>query len=212
MYEKTETQITHTYLYFMKTNEFKEIIRQLVKEELRQELPREVAREVIREVQQQLPKLLFEMLGQKPVSKSQLFVNEDIASDPDASLQPRRVPTPMSSAQPQKKVIKRYTKDPMLNAILNETTPGLPQTPYVETGVPLPNFNKIGVSDEFKSEMREILNEATAEQQTAQENVEESGYEPNRDVSRLFNKNFKAILNKSKEGHNGNFSGMIQNW
>jgi hypothetical protein len=191
----------------MKANEFKAVIRRLVIEEVEQEVQRQVAK--------QLPKMLFEMLGQKPQVQSktlqQTVVREDISSDPDAAPKPRTVTDPTHL---QKKVVKRYAKNPMLNAILNETTPGLPQTQYVETGVPLPNFDKIGgVSEEFKAEMREILNEGR-EPQTVVEEVFEEPTTPlvGPDLSKLFNKNFKAILDKSKKGHGGNFSGAIQSW
>lgn len=191
----------------MKANEFKAIIKQLVIEE--------VEREVQRQVAKQLPKMLFEMLGQKPPIQSktvqQTVVREDISSDPDSVPTPRIVSAPI---QPQKKVIKRYAKDPMLNAILNETTPGLPQTQYAETGVPLPTFDKIGnVSEEFKIEMREILNESRGQQPMIEETIDSSPTtSESPDLSRLFNKNFKAILDQSKKGHGGNFSGIIQNW
>ena len=185
----------------MKASEFKAVIRRLVIEEVEQEVQRQVAK--------QLPKMLFEMLGQKPQVQpktvQQTVVREDISSDPDF------VPTPI---QPQKKVVKRYAKDPMLNAILNETTPGLPQTQYAETGVPLPNFDKLGdVSEEFKTEMREILNEGR-EPQTVVEEISKESATPSvgPDLSKLFNKNFKAILDQSKKGHGGSFSGAIQSW
>jgi hypothetical protein len=62
----------------MKASEFKAVIKQLVVEEVQ------------REVSKQLPKLLFEMLGQKPnISPPQSLVREDIASDPDAAPVPK---------------------------------------------------------------------------------------------------------------------------
>ena len=184
----------------MKANEFKEVIRRLVIEEVQ------------REVTRQLPKLLFEMLGQQPKT----VVRE---ASTVQSPQPRRVQTE-SIQQPQMvnnspKPIKRYAKDPMLNAILNETTPGLPQTPYGQTGVPLPDFQQIGVSEEFMGEMKELMNENVSPVSVPIQQMEtESVEEPSQDLSRLFNKNFKAILNKSKErgANSGNFPGLIQNW
>jgi hypothetical protein len=191
----------------MKASEFKAVIRALVIEE--------VQREVAREVAKQLPKMLFEMLGQKAtVPTQQTVVREDIASDPDALPIPRKATPPINTNVPQKKVIKKYARDPILNAILNETTSGLPQT-GIDTGVPIPNFSKVGVSQEFIGEMKEILNESNAPQiepvqHQVEEVVEEAPAGP--DLSKLFNKNFKAILDKSKKGHSGNFSGAIQSW
>lgn len=187
----------------MKASEFKAVIRQLVLEE--------VEREVQRQVSKQLPKLLFEMLGQRPSAPvQQTLVREDVASDPDAAPVPRKIPAPI---QPQKKVVKKYAKDPILNAILNETTPGLPQT-GIDEGVPLPQFSKVGVSKEFLGEMKEILNESniSIDQPQTEEVVEEIQPSVGPDLSKLFNKNFKAILDQSKRGHSGNFSGAIQSW
>jgi len=192
----------------MKASEFKAVIKQLVIEE--------VEHEVQRQVSKQLPKVLFEMLGQKSsvTTVQQTLVREDIASDPDAAPVPRKVPAPLPQQQPQKKVIKKYAKDPILNAILNETTPGLPQT-GIDTGVPLPNFNKVGVSQEFLGEMKDLLSESNVPsiQSQVEEVIEESPMpSAGPDLSKLFNKNFKAILDQSKRGHSGNFAGAIQNW
>jgi hypothetical protein len=188
----------------MKASEFKAVIRQLVIEE--------VEREVHRQVSKQLPKLLFEMLGQRPnTSVSQTLVKEDVASDPDAVPTPRKIQMPLPT-QPQKKIIKKYAKDPILNAILNETTPGLPQT-GIDEGVPLPQFSKIGVSQDFIGEMKQILNESNVV--PAQPEVEEIVEEVpsvGPDLSKMFNKDFKSILARSKNGHSGKYSGIIQNW
>lgn len=191
----------------MKASQFKAVIRQLVLEE--------VEREVQRQVSKQLPKLLFEMLGQKSVATvPQTLVRENIASDPDATPLPKKVPVPLPQS-PQKKVIRKYAKDPVLNAILNETTPGLPQT-GIDEGVPLPHFSKVGVSQEFIGEMKDILNESNVV--TVQPQVEQLVEETQPasttgpDLSKLFNKNFKAILDQSKKGHSGNYSSAIQSW
>jgi hypothetical protein len=188
----------------MNAEQFKQVIRKLVIEEVR------------REVASQLPKLLFEMIGQQPkvvVREQKQLVKQSVklptvkqfvpndGSDPDSE--------PIRQQSPQPKVIKRYAKDPKLNAILNETTPGLPTTPYGQ-GIPIgmPDFEKVGVSDEFMGEMREILSEGSDQ---PQEVVEEAPAGP--DLSKLFNKNFKAILDKSKGKTGGGLgTSMIQNW
>ncbi len=185
----------------MKANEFKAVIRQVVIEEVK------------REVSNQLPKLLFEMLGQKPNTiTSQPLVRENV----DETSIPKKIQTPSNKllqTETQKKVVKKYAKDPVLNAILNETTPGLSQS-VIDTGVPIPNFNKVGVSQEFIGEMKEILNESqnTVVHDRIEETVEEIQPSVGPDLSKLFNKNFKAILDQSKKGHAGNFSKTIQSW
>lgn len=191
----------------MKASEFKAVIKQLVIEE--------VEREVQRQVSKQLPKLLFEMLGHRPVAPvPQTVVRENVSSDPDAAPVPRKTQN-IVPQQLQKKVVKKYAKDPILNAILNETTPGLPQT-GIDEGIPLPQFAKIGVSQEFIGEMKDILNESNivSTQPQTEEVIEEIQPTPSSgpDLSKLFNKNFKAILDQSKRGHSGNFSGAIQSW
>lgn len=174
----------------MKANELKSLIRQLVKEE----------------VQSQLPKLLFEMLGSQ-TNKSVVTETSSVTNRPITNKVLGTTPPAV------KKPIKTYAKDPILNQILNETTPGLPQSPYGVPPVDLgQSFDKIGVSDEFMGEMNNILNEnVTHFQQQPAPTPEVSSADPT-DLSRLFNKNFKAILNKSKEKSGGNFSGIIQNW
>lgn len=169
----------------MKANQFKEVIRKIVAEEVK------------KEVSQQLPKLLFEMLGQtpktvvretrQPQQVRQMVTND--GSDPDSD----------PILPPKPKTMKRYVKDPKLNAILNETTPGLPQTPY-GSGIPIgtPDFNKVGVSDEFMGEMRQLMNEGMESEPQMSEEVPSDGP----DLSKLFNKNFKAILDQSMKRGN----------
>jgi hypothetical protein len=171
----------------MKAEQFKEVIRKIVAEEVK------------REVSQQLPKLLFEMVGQKPSavvreSKQPQQVRQMVpndGSDPDSE-----------PIRPQPKVLKRYVKDPKINAILNETTPGLPVSPY-GSGIPIgtPDFDKVGVSDEFMGEMRQLMNEGSVQPQMETQMVEEIPSE-GPDLSKLFNKNFKAILDKSMKKGN----------
>ena len=155
----------------------------------------------------------FEMLGQtKSVLNQQVVVREDVISNNETKQNSKNITS--KSTIPQKKIVKKYVKDPVLNAILNETTPGLPQT-GIDTGIPLPNFSKVGVSQEFIGEMKEILNESNDfKDELVQPNVvdESDTQTVGPDLSKLFNKNFKAILEQSKKGHGGNFSGAIQSW
>lgn len=187
----------------MKANEFKSIIKRLIKEEIEQEVERQVSK--------QLPKLLFEMLDAN--SKQKTIVKENNQYNSDSSTIPRKTQLrPVVESKSPPKTVKKYVKDPILNAILNETTPDFPQS-EMNTGVPLPNFEKIGVSQEFVGEIKEILNESTDSMlpptgELIQENTPTTGP----DLTKLFNKDFKAILNKSKKGHGGNFSRALQNW
>jgi hypothetical protein len=191
----------------MKANEFKEVIRQLVIEEVK------------KEVSKQLPKLLFEMLGQqaKPVIRESSPISQTIPQQKrpiDEEIAPKfqKLPGTIPAAP---RPMKKYSSNPVLNQILNETTPGLPS---MSEGIPLPGlenggFEKIGggVSDEFKAEMRQLMSEGVEMPEPIQEQVEESS---GPDLSKLFNKDFKAILNKSKERGvgGGNFSNIIQEW
>ena len=188
----------------MKANEFKAIIRALVIEEVQTAVAKEVAK--------QLPKLLFEMVGQQPrsvVAESR----QPVLAKPQSVPQGKPTPPPVPQ---QQKPQKRYAKDPLLNAILNETTPGLPST--YDQGVPLPDFSKVGVSEEFMGEMRELMTEGSVPEesytQMPQQMAEEQYVEPTNgpDLNKLFNKNFKAILDKSKAGHGGSFSNVLQSW
>jgi hypothetical protein len=166
----------------MKAEQFKEVIRRLIAEEVK------------KEVASQLPKLLFEMVGAKSkplIQESKHSVKQRIpndGSDPDSQFIKQTTP----------KQMKHYVKDPKLNAILNETTPGLPQSPY-GSGVPIEafgNFDKVGVSQEFMGEMREIMNESVDSNTEHTEPINEipSGTV---NLNRLFNQNFKAILDES---------------
>jgi len=188
----------------MNAKQFRQVIEILVQEEVK------------KEVSKQLPKLLFEMLGQQPKTVVREQKNSQGLSRPLQKFQTirNREDDPIEEQITQPRQVKKYVKDPRLNAVLNETTPGLPSTPYGNQGVQLPNFDKIGgVSEEFKSEMQETLHEDTSIHQSVPEVVEgvptSSGQV---DLSKMFNKPFKAILEASKRGHNGGMSGVLQSW
>lgn len=184
----------------MKTSELKEFIRPIIMEEVK------------KEVQKQLPKLLFEMLAHK--NNKQIVKEVNNGDDPVEETIVERRPTPALKTNPQptqKKVIKKYVKDPLLNQILNETTPGLPQTPYGTSLVDLSGggFDKVGVSDEFKNDMRQLMSESVDETGEISQEPPQPSPIPN-----LFNKNFKAILDKSKQKGigGGGFSNVLQGW
>jgi phosphomevalonate kinase len=170
----------------MKVNELKSILRTLVSEEVKQE------------VSKQLPKLLFEMVGRT----HQTVTDPKLVEQVDNNLT-----KPRSNVTQPTRPIKQYTKNPILNAVLNETTPGLPSTPYENSGVPIPEFDKIGESNETIIESYKLLNERN--EQTTQPLSEDK---PTNDLSRLFNKNFKAILDKSRKSHGIDSSKVLQSW
>lgn len=185
----------------MNAKQFRQVIEMIVKEEVR------------KEVSNQLPKLLFEMLGQQPkvVVREQVETPPQIQKKNAVAKGEYTIPKPPT---PQPKQIKRYVKNPVLNQILNETTPGLPQSSY-DQGVPLPDFDRIGgVSEEFKDEMKQILNENSIQSNVVEVRPSESQSqeEGQVDLSKLFNKPFKAILEASKKGHSGGMSKVIQSW
>jgi len=191
----------------MKVNEFKSAIKQIIEKSVHQE------------VSKQLPKLLFELLKQQleyPIQEQKLVKKQTILSSNNKDIKENDLLKEEmaknsefnSPTVPQKQSIKRYAKDPKLNAILNETVPGLPSTQYGDTVIPIPDFNKVGVSDGFMSEIREILTESESPN-----NIQSPiTNQPAVDLSNLFNKNFKAILDKSKKIHGGNSTNVIQSW
>jgi hypothetical protein len=160
----------------MKTNELRDILKVLVEEE----------------VQKQLPKLLFEMLDlkSKPILKEQ---TEFQAAKRSEQLHNNVVVQPPVRTQvsQQPRVMKKYTNNPMLNQILNETTPGLPQTQYGSSLVELSDggFGQVGGDDQS---------------QMINENIQYSDYQPQETAPspaplNIFNRDFKAILEKSKK-------------
>jgi hypothetical protein len=186
-----------TIFISMKTNELKQILRKLISEEVK------------KEVQAQLPKLLFEMIGKQPTAvKTNSNPSSPVISES------RGKPIVKSAPQPiVEKPLKKYAKDPLLNQILNETTPGLPQSPYGTSVLAAldDDFDKLGISDEFAGELREVLNENTT--QPSQPTSPES---TGTDLNKLFNKPFKQILERSKQKSGGGMSSVgavsMQNW
>ena len=183
----------------MNANQFKDVIRKLVSEE----------------VQKQLPKLLFEMLGNN-TNKSVIrestptVSNNNIIKKQPVVTQPQQVRQQPVQPKPQ----KRYASNPVLNQILNEITPGLPQANTGESvldGVMAPMFDKIGSNESFnviesetnESSMKQLMTEGIVTDNFIDENI--PPIEPIAPVtipsdikSKLFNRDFSAILKKSK--------------
>jgi hypothetical protein len=128
-------------------------------------------------------------------------------------------PTPVTKPQPPRK----FVKDPILNQVLNEVTAAPPSSPYGGQSVVDMmggDFEKIGqISDEFKSDLRDIMSESVNHNTNspsyvpAAEEPVASPPDTSNVISRMFNKDFRAILKKSKEpGMGSGAPGMIQNW
>lgn len=189
----------------MKTSEFKSIIKELVISE--------VKKEVVKEVSKQLPKLLFEMIGSQPKSlnngnRVERTITEQSKLAPQKNTVQSLVEPPKVSRPPTP--MKRYAKNPLLNQILNETTPGLPAP--IDTGVPIPSFQKIGSQEDFGEESH-LINEGFDSLNENRPQMEEPVSDPNTaDLSKLFSKNFKAILDKSKTKQGGGFGNVLQTW
>jgi hypothetical protein len=192
------TENENIFIY-MKSDDFKNIIRKIVVEEVK------------KEVQNQLPKLLFEMLG----SKAQTITASTVSTTPKPKVALVKEHQTKTNQPPQQKPLKQYVKNPILNQILNETSPGLPQSSYgtsVLAGLD-GEFDKTTVSDEFVGELNNILTEQHNPTHTPEPT--NNSPTPGLNLSKLFNKPFKAILDKSKEkSGGGGFGGAVsrQDW
>lgn len=173
----------------MKANNLREILKKMISEE----------------VQKQLPKLLFELLGQ---TGKNVIKEANISSN---NVNKQSIAKPVAVKPVAPKQIKQYVKDPVLNKILNETTPGLVQTTYNNTSVldmVGGNFEKIGKNDEIYTSMKELVNEEVATISTVPEvnSVVESN--PLAALSKVFNRDYRAVMkaidDKKKNGVSGN--------
>jgi len=104
----------------MKKNELVDIIRTLVKEE----------------VNNALPQLLMEVLAEKLSENSAAIlenraatIQQSVKSKVEVFMEQSSAPAPV--AQPQ----KMYSKNPLLNQVLNETTGGVPNESTMQSSV-----------------------------------------------------------------------------
>lgn len=104
----------------MKKNELVDIIRTLVKEE----------------VNNALPQLLMEVLAERLSENSAAIlenraatIQQSVKSKVEVFMEQPNVPAPV--AQPQ----KMYSKNPLLNQVLNETTGGVPNESTMQSSV-----------------------------------------------------------------------------
>ena len=221
---------TYTYNIYntMKINQLKEIIRPVI----------------IEEVQKLLPKLLFEMLKPNnnltkqlnivennnnrnipPQQQNNNIVNRNLTNNnvtPQSNmsmlqaLMGESITNTNVSQQKQPRPYKKYSNNPMVDEILNETMPGLPQTPYgyshnpaveVENG----GFDKIGMMEEnynyaMPPQPQQVYSPPpTPTQQVSQmmqqdEIIDEIPSSPASDaMTNMFGGRLKAILDKSKK-------------
>lgn len=122
----------------MKKSELVEIIRTVVREE----------------IENSLPQFLMEVLAEKISTQSML--GEVKKSPIVPSTKPRSVAPTLAKPTP----VRTYAKDPVLNAILNETVGGVPQEAEVSGGSMLDTIKNL--SPEVLSENKEVAAVATA--------------------------------------------------
>lgn len=122
----------------MKKSELVEIIRTVVREE----------------IENSLPQFLMEVLAEKISTQSML--GEVKKSPIVPSTKPRSVAPTLAKPAP----VRTYAKDPVLNAILNETVGGVPQEAEVSGGSMLDTIKNL--SPEVLSENKEVAAVATA--------------------------------------------------
>lgn len=179
----------------MKANNLREILKKMISEE----------------VQKQLPKLLFELLGQngknviKEVSIPSNGVNKPAMSKP-ISVRPVAV-KPVAP-----KPMRQYVKNPILNKILNETTPGLAQTSYNNTSVldmVGGNFNKTGMNDEVYTSMKELVNEDVTPMPSVSETNSVVENNPLASLSKVFNRDYRSVMKAIDEKKKGGISGNM---
>lgn len=128
----------------MKTEQFKEIVRAIVKEELQKTLPTLV------------PKIVAEALNSKS-AKPQLVEEDDFF----AQLQ-KEISGPSVAAQPKQQ--RKFSSNPLLNDILNETEGGVPPDVAYGTQIPRPNFKQGAQKLNIQQPTPPILNEETKAQ------------------------------------------------
>lgn len=112
------------------------------------------------EVRSQLPNILIEILSEKTDT------NRSVVSE---RTQTSKTQTVRTVAKPEP---KKYSNNPTLNAILNETVGGVPQEEATEAGVSIPkevlaeNSALTGVANAMNRDYRQLL-KATAQKANA---------------------------------------------
>lgn len=139
----------------MKSNELKEIIRAVIKEELEKTLPTLI------------PKVLTEVLTGKQVNEQ---VNEPV-------VQQRSV---VKETVQKQKEIKKYSSNPVLNEILNQTVVKIPK-----------EDSMVGIDSQFKSQSFSgmQINESVQEQEPVAPVTEEQGK-----VMDVLKRDFRSLM------------------
>jgi len=105
------------------------------------------------EVRSQLPNILIEILSEKTGSDQQVV--SERAPTPTARPTVKKSPQPTAS--------KKYSSNPTLNAILNETVGGIPSEDVATVGVSIPkevlteNSALVGVANAMSRDYRQLL-------------------------------------------------------
>lgn len=128
----------------MKADQFKQLIRSIVQDELKKLLPTLV------------PQIVAEALGGKSVKPRQ-STNEDFFENLKNEMSPPPLPT-------APKQIKKFSSNPLLNQVLNETQGGVPQDVSYGSQMQRPNFSKPGAQPLNIQTPLPILNEETKAQ------------------------------------------------
>lgn len=136
----------------MKADQFKQLVRAIVQEEIKKSLPTLV------------PQIVAEALAGKTV-KPKLVETNHQNEDFFESLKQEMAGTPVPVA-PKPKQPKKFTNNPLLNQVLNETEGGVPQDVGYGTQIQRPNF-KAGsqpLNIQTPTPVSPILNEETKAQ------------------------------------------------
>lgn len=150
----------------MKSNELKEIIRSVVKEELEKTLP------------SLIPRVLTEVLSGKQISPS-----ESINSTKNV----------VKEAIQKPKEVKKYSSNPVLNEILNQTVVKIPK-----------EDSMVGLDSNFKSQVFSgmQINESTEVSEPVAPVTEEQGK-----VMNVINRDFRSLMKAvDKKKQSGNIS------
>jgi len=132
----------------MKAEQFKQLVRAIVQEEIKKSLPTLV------------PQIVAEALSGKQ-GKSKL--TEDNNDDFFENLKNEMGGTPVPIA-PKPKQQKKFTSNPLLNQVLNETEGGVPQDVSFGSQIQQPNFKQGTLPLNIQSPASPVLNEATKAQ------------------------------------------------
>lgn len=136
----------------MKAEQFKKLVRAIVQEEIKKSLPTLV------------PQIVAEALAGKPV-KPKLIETSNENENFFERLNQELAGTPVPAA-PKPKQPKKFSSNPLLNQVLNETEGGVPQDVGYGTQIQRPNFKQgtQALNIQSPTPASPILNETTKAQ------------------------------------------------